>query len=105
MLPFQIDPNSNDQAQYFNIVARLKRGVTLAMANAQLQLASGEFRRKFPGWIGAQDSFAVELFQNALVQRRAFVSFDSFRRCQLRPADRLRQRCQPFAGSRGRQEA
>jgi len=66
-LPFQIDLNSNDQAQYFNIVARLKRGVTLAMANAQFQLASGEFRRKFPDWIGPQDSFAVELFQDALV--------------------------------------
>ena len=66
-LPFQIDPASHDHAQYFNVVARLRPGVTLARANAQLQLASGEFRRQFPKIMGARDAFAAELFQDSLV--------------------------------------
>jgi putative ABC transport system permease protein len=66
-LPFQIDPNSSDHAQYFNVVARLKPGVSLGMANAQLQLAADEFRRKFPNIMGPRDSFGVQQFQDALV--------------------------------------
>src|SRR6185436_12269667 len=42
--PFQMDPASNDHANYFTAAARLKPGVTLAMANTQMQAAAGEFR-------------------------------------------------------------
>ncbi len=66
-LPFQIDPASVDHAQYFSVVARLKRGVTLAMARAQLRLAADEFRRKFPNMMGARDNFRVEVLPEALV--------------------------------------
>jgi putative ABC transport system permease protein len=66
-LPFQIDPNSNDHAQYFNVVARLKPGVSPGMANAQLQLAADEFRGKFPNIMGPRDSFGVQPFQEAIV--------------------------------------
>ena len=66
-LPFQIDPASNDHAQYFNVVARLKPGVTQAMANAQLQLAADEFRRNFPNIMGPRDGFAIQRFQDAIV--------------------------------------
>ncbi len=66
-LPFQIDPNSSDHAQYFNVVARLKPGVTLSMADARLRLAANDFRRKFPNIMGARDSFGLEPFQDAIV--------------------------------------
>ena len=66
-LPFQIDPNSIDHAQYFNVVARLKPGVSLGMANAQLQIATNEFRGKFPNIMGPRDGFAVQPFQDAIV--------------------------------------
>ena len=66
-LPFQIDPNSSDHAQYFVTLARLKPGVTLGMANAQLRLAADEFRRKFPNIMGPRDSFVVEPFPEAIV--------------------------------------
>jgi putative ABC transport system permease protein len=46
-LPFQIDPNSTNQGHYFLAAARLKPGVTLAQANAQLKLAYEEFRRRW----------------------------------------------------------
>ena len=66
-LPFQIDPASSDHAQYFTVVGRLKAGVTLAMANARLQLAADEFRGAFPNIVGPRDSFSVQPFQDALV--------------------------------------
>jgi len=66
-LPFQIDPASSDHAQYFNVVARLKPGVTPGMANSQLQLAAAEFRRSFPNIMGPRDGFAIEPFQDAIV--------------------------------------
>lgn len=58
-LPFQVDPHSNDQSQFFNVIARLKPGITLAEANAGLQLVSEEFRRKYPNVMGLRDTFAV----------------------------------------------
>jgi predicted permease len=66
-LPFQFDPNSNDQAHYFIAAARLKAGVTLTQANSQLKLSADEFRRKFPGVIEAKDGFAVQPLRDAMV--------------------------------------
>jgi predicted permease len=66
-LPFQFDPNSNDQAHYFIAAARLKPGITLGMANAQMQLAANQFRRKYPGVLGPKDGFGVQKLQDAIV--------------------------------------
>src|SRR6202034_23503 len=38
-LPYQFDLASQDMAQYFTVAARLKPGITLPQANAQLKLA------------------------------------------------------------------
>jgi putative ABC transport system permease protein len=46
-LPFQIDPSSTNQGHFFLVAARLKPGITIAQANAQLKLAYGEFRRRW----------------------------------------------------------
>src|SRR5262249_16107845 len=59
-VPFQLDPNSTDQGHYFNAGARLKKGVSLAAANAQFKVAAEEFRRKYPnGALGPKGSFGV----------------------------------------------
>jgi putative ABC transport system permease protein len=47
--PFQIDPASTDQGHYFSVAARIRPGVTQGMIKAQLQAATDEFRRRFPG--------------------------------------------------------
>lgn len=46
-VPFQIDLNSKDWAQYFRIAARLKPGVTVPQANAQLRSVVDEFHKSF----------------------------------------------------------
>jgi putative ABC transport system permease protein len=67
-VPFQLDPNSTDQGHYFNSGARLKRGVTLAAANAQFKVAAEEFRRKYPNALGKQQTFGVEPLREVLVR-------------------------------------
>jgi predicted permease len=44
-MPFQFALNSDDRTHYLQVAARLKPGITLAQANAQLTLAAGEARR------------------------------------------------------------
>jgi putative ABC transport system permease protein len=65
--PFQLDPNSADQAHYFSAAARLKPGVTIAMANAQLQLAAERFHRQYPSGLGTRDGFAVRSLMESFV--------------------------------------
>jgi putative ABC transport system permease protein len=65
---FQLDPNTTDQGHFFQVAGRLKPGVTLAQAQARLQLSATEFEVKFPGALGPKGGFSVTPFQEALVQ-------------------------------------
>jgi putative ABC transport system permease protein len=65
-LPFQIDPNSTNQGHYFTTAARLKPGITLAQANAQLKLAYDEVRRRWP-LADPKSSFGVEPLRDIIV--------------------------------------
>ena len=67
-LPFQFDLNSRDQAHYFTVAARLKPGITMGQANAQLKLAADEYRRTYgPGAMGPQDGFGVSSLQEWMI--------------------------------------
>ncbi|MGA8027232.1 MAG: ABC transporter permease [Bryobacteraceae bacterium] len=68
-IPFQFDLNTNDQAHYFLAAGRLKPGVTLDQAKAQLKLVANQFRRKYPGEgaMGPRDGFSVQPLQDAIV--------------------------------------
>ncbi len=66
--PFQLDPNATDQGHYFLCAGRLKPGVSLANAQAQLRFSADEYRRRFPGAIGPNDAFSVMPIQQALVR-------------------------------------
>ncbi len=67
-LPFQADPNSNQQAHYFRVAARLKNGVSLETARAALHLAAEEFKRRHPGLLGPDNSFSVDPMQEVIVR-------------------------------------
>ena len=66
-VPFQFDPNSNDRAHYFQAAGRLKPGVTLDQANAQLTLAANEFHRKYP-LADPELGYRVEPLRDAVVR-------------------------------------
>jgi predicted permease len=69
-LPFPIDPNSTAQVHYFQAAGRLKPGITVAMANAQLKITTQEFWRKYPDSISTRrgDVLAVQRLQDVLVK-------------------------------------
>jgi putative ABC transport system permease protein len=60
-LPFQFDMNTQDQQHYFMVAARLKPGITMGQANAQLKLAADQYRRTYGVLsLGPQETFVVE---------------------------------------------
>jgi predicted permease len=67
-LPFQIDPNSVMQGHFFVAAGRLKPGVTIQVANAQLQAAANEFRGMFPNAMARQAGFGVQPMQDIMVR-------------------------------------
>jgi putative ABC transport system permease protein len=66
-IPFQIDPNSAEHGHSFNVIGRLKPGVTLAAANAQLQGSYQEYARKWPDDVIGRAGFRVLPLQDAIV--------------------------------------
>lgn len=66
-IPFQIDPNSAEHGHFFNVIGRLKPGVTLAAANAQLQASYPEYDRKWPGDFPGRAGFRVQPLRDAIV--------------------------------------
>jgi putative ABC transport system permease protein len=67
-VPFQIDPaNKDTDSRLCYITGRLKTGVTLDMARAELQLAAEAKRRALPGSMRPKDGFSVEPLRDAMV--------------------------------------
>ena len=70
-LPLQLDPYSTQAGHYLHAAARLKAGVTLEMAKAQMKLAAEQFRRKFPQWFREtqvpKESFTAEPLRDVVV--------------------------------------
>jgi predicted permease len=67
-LAFQFDPNTADQGFYFQAAGRLKAGVSLEQAQAQLGVSADEFRAKFKNALGPRASFSVEPIRDVLVR-------------------------------------
>ena len=65
---FQFDPNSADQGHYFQVMARLKPGVTVQQAYGRMQSSAKDYRDKFPKAIGPNAGFGVLKVQDALVR-------------------------------------
>jgi putative ABC transport system permease protein len=64
---FQFDPNSKDQGHYFQVLGRLKPGITVQQANTRMGLSAKDFRAKFPQSLGPQNSFGVKTIRNIIV--------------------------------------
>jgi putative ABC transport system permease protein len=67
-IPFQLDPERDDNGHYFTVIGRLKAGFSLAQANAQLQAAYAQYREKHTiPFDYPQTGFAVQALQDAIV--------------------------------------
>jgi predicted permease len=65
---FQFDPNTTDQGHYFQVLGRLKPGVTLQQANERMKESAKEYRTKFPNALGPQNTFGVQAIRDVLVR-------------------------------------
>jgi len=66
-IPLQADPNSNNQGHYLAVAGRLKAGVTIDAAKANMQLAGERFREANPKWMDKTESVTVVALRDALV--------------------------------------
>lgn len=67
-ISLQADPNSTNQGHYLNVAGRLKPGVTVEQARAEMKLRGEEFRRLYPTWIDKNESVAVTPMAEATVR-------------------------------------
>jgi len=58
-IPAQADLNSTNQGNFMLLGARLKPGVTLAQANAELRVISDRFRKLYPGVMSPTENFSA----------------------------------------------
>jgi putative ABC transport system permease protein len=59
-IPLQADPNSTNLGHYLSVAARLKPGVALETARAELKLLGDEFRRASPRWMSNDETAGAE---------------------------------------------
>jgi putative ABC transport system permease protein len=67
-VPFQLDPNTVDQGHYFQAAGRLKDGISLAQARAELDASARAYKKKFPDALGPKETFAAATLQESLVR-------------------------------------
>jgi len=58
-IPLQADPNSTNQGHYLRVAGRLKPGVTVAAARAQMKVVGERFRAANPKWMDEKEGVAV----------------------------------------------
>jgi putative ABC transport system permease protein len=67
-IPIKADPNSTNQGHYLQAAARLKPGVSLTAAQAEMKVVGEQFRRAYPKWMDKNESVAVVPLREAIVE-------------------------------------
>jgi len=66
-LPLQADPATTNQGHFLTVAARLKPGVTLDTAKAEMAVAAERFRQQYPDAIGKEESATAAPFGESIV--------------------------------------
>jgi len=66
-LPFQADPNSTNQGHIYLVAGRLKPGVSIEAARANMKIAGEQFRQANPLWMDKTETVAVVPLQEDVV--------------------------------------
>jgi putative ABC transport system permease protein len=67
-IPLQADPNSANQGNYLYAAARLKPGVGIEQARAEMRVAGDAFRRAYPKWMDKNEGVAVTPMRDSIVK-------------------------------------
>ena len=66
-IPLEANPNDTNQGHYLLVAARLKHGVSLEAARAQLKAAGEQFRRANPRWMNPDETVNAKPMQEVMV--------------------------------------
>ncbi len=66
-IPLRADPNSTNHANYLRVAGRLRPGVSLDEARAQMQIVAEHVRRLYPEWQAASEGIALVPMRDAIV--------------------------------------
>jgi predicted permease len=66
-LPLQADPNSTNQGHYLRAAGRLKPGISVAAARAEMKVVGERFRALHSKWMDRNESVAVTPLQESVV--------------------------------------
>src|SRR5207248_10725166 len=66
-LPLQADPNSTNQGHYLRVAGRLKAGLSLEAARAEMNAVGERFRSVYPKFMGKNEKVAVVPLREATV--------------------------------------
>jgi predicted permease len=67
-IPLQADPNSTDQGHYLSIAGRLRPGVSIGQAAAEMKLLGDAFRRQNPKWMSDTETAGVLAMRDVMVR-------------------------------------
>ena len=65
-LPLQADPNSTNQGHFLRAAGRLKPGVSVAAARAEMKVVGERFRALHPKWMNKDETVSVLPMQEAI---------------------------------------
>jgi len=65
-LPLQADPASTNQGHYLRMAGRLKPGVTIERARAEMKAAGERFRALYPQWMDKNESVGMQPLREAM---------------------------------------
>ncbi len=67
-LPLQADPASINQGHYLGAAARLKPGIPIEQARAEMKVRGEQFRQAYPQWMDKGESVAVVPMRDSMVE-------------------------------------
>jgi putative ABC transport system permease protein len=67
-LPLKADPNSTNQGHFLSVAARLKPGVTVEQARAEVHVLGEGFRKANPKWMGSNEQATVVPMRDLVVE-------------------------------------
>jgi putative ABC transport system permease protein len=68
-VPLKLDPGARTEGHFLWVCGRLRQGVSLAQARAQLSLSTEAFRREFPNVLPTGSAFSAQPVREALTKR------------------------------------
>ena len=69
-IPFQLDPNTTDQGNYFSVIGRLRPDISLEQAQDRLAASGSAYKEKYPLALQGNSGFSVVPLAEAIVGRQ-----------------------------------